>query len=450
MSLLSALCVASLLACTPESRSQAATQEPPRMWAFELNILEGDKPDEYIAYPNDVLPSLQLHAEKLTMSVQSGDDLNRHRGLSLDPTIRLPANFGAMNIRWAGFRFDYDSLPSGMYTLSANAEPGFATRTDGSRETLDVTRARVLTIYVPPRPERMPAPGIGERFIFLTNFGYNEQHSPAVVDERGAPLQLYQVAARPLTFTRTVSISSGESGVRFERSGGNGSTVTFLGFSDPRDVPGLYPLVEDQASKRMNLEYAGRPVWTRGTPTEYCDVYCGFAPPNAEFFVVGVYRTRGYAEDMAIRQAGGRNLVQPTSFRALDPLVVALRDRGGRGPRPRSMPLPDAGPNAYATFSDDWDLERAYSLVSMDQAHPEWPVSVRDAIVLEKPKLGMTRDMITWMLGYPSTYGTIAKMNSLDTWNFDGPPSTDMNFNFTFDFQNDRVVKCFPECTSHI
>jgi hypothetical protein len=73
VTLLSALCAASMLACTPESRSQAATREPPRTWAFEMNIREAEKPDENSAYPNYVLPSLQLQLEKLTASVQSCD-----------------------------------------------------------------------------------------------------------------------------------------------------------------------------------------------------------------------------------------------------------------------------------------------------------------------------------------------------------------------------------------
>jgi hypothetical protein len=448
--LVTALCVASIIACAPESRSQAATQEPPPTWAFELNIRAGDKPDEYIVYPNPLQPPLRLHAEKLTMSAQSDDGRNVRHRLSLDSSVKLPADFGSMNVQWSGFRLDYDSLTPGMYTLSANAEPGFATRTDGSRETLDVTRVNPETIYVPHHPRRLPAPGIGEQFIFLMNFGYNGRPAPRVVDEHGAPLRFDEVAARPLAYAGVASNPSGESGLRFNRLDGQHLIVVFPGFSDPQGVPGLYPLVEDQATERMNDLFGKHAVWTRGTPIEFCDESCDYSPPDTALYVVSVYRARGYAEDMSIRGGGGEYLEQPTSFRALDPLVVALRDLGGRGPHPAAMPLPDEGPNAYATFSDDWDLERAYSPISMEQSHPDWPASARNAVVAVKPKLGMTRDMISWMFGYPSTYGTIAQMNRLDTWTFDGPPSVDINSNYSFYFQKDRVVTCFPECKSRI
>lgn len=424
-------------------------QAPPRTWAFTLNVLEGEKPDEYIVYPNDVLPSLQLHEEKLNAWVESTDGRNLRRRLTRDSTIRLPAAYSSVAIQWAGFRLDYDSLPSGMYTLSATAEPGFATRTDGSLEPLHVADASSMTIYVPPPPDRVPEPGIGERFIFQSHFGYNREQAVRISDEHGVPLPFDQVAARLLTYTGTISSSSGEAGVHFDRSGGKHLGVTFLGFSDPKDVPGLYPVIEDRVSKQMNAEYGEHRVWTRGTPDVFCDACHEYMPPNSALFVVGVYRARGYAEDMAIRQ-DGRNLAQPSSFRALDPRIVALRDRGSFGPHSHMLPLSDSGPNAYATFSDDWDLERNLSLVSMEQSHPDWSTSVRNAIVAVKPKLGMTRDMVAWMLGYPSTYGTIAQLNRLDTWIYDGPPSTDIGFNFSFDFQTDRVTKCFPECTSRL
>jgi hypothetical protein len=450
VTLFSALCAAAMLACTPESRSQAAAQEPPRTWAFELTLRAGDRPDEYVVFLIDPWPTLQLHTEKLSVVVKSNDGRNIVRSVPLDSTVKLPEYLGSMNVRWAGFRLDYDSLPPGMYTLLPSAQPGFATRTDGSLEALNITRAYALTIYVPPHPERMPVAGIGEQFIFLMGFGYNGHPAPTVVDDQGAPLRFEQVAARPLSYEGTASVTTGETGLQFNRLGGKHLTVIFPGFNDPRDVPGLYPLVEDRDSRQMNVDYAGRRIWTRGAPSAYCDVSCEFAPPDTELYVVGVYRTRGYAEDMAIRQSGGGYLEQPSSYRALDPLVVALRDRGGRGPRATAMPLPDEGPNAYATFSDAWDLERAYSLSSMTESHPDWPAATRNAIVAAKPKLGMTRDMIAWMLGYPSTYGTIAQLYKLDTWTFDGPPMTDMNYNFAFEFKNNRVAQCSPECTSRL
>jgi hypothetical protein len=448
-----ALCAVSVFACTPQSGSDAATQSSPSTLAVRFDVVGSDRPDGYVVYPELQPSALQLHPEKLTASIRSTDDKDFRERLAYDSSVSLPTNSAPLNISWAGFHLAYDRLRPGMYVLSGGAAPGYMAESDGSHNAVNVIGGGDLTIYVPQHPDQMPKPATGAQFIFLMSFGSYGRPPPSIVDDRGSTLPFDQVAARPLTFVGVGSKSSSPAGVQFERAGDH-FRILFPGISDPSQVPGLYRLVEDRSTRRMTAKYRDHRVWTYGPEVDWCVTIindgCDITKPDADLFVVGVYRARGYAEDMAIRRGGGGYYKQPSSFRALDPLIVALRDRNARDGNMRSIPLPPQGPNAYATFSDDWDLERSYSLISMERSHPEWPVSVRDAIVKGQQRLGMSRDMIAWMLGYPSTYGTIAQMKKLDTWIYDGPPMTDMNFNYTFFFQNDRVVKCYPECKSRL
>src|ERR1700704_3055245 len=101
VTLLSALCVASMNACTHESRTQAATQGTRGLLALTLDVLGSDKPDGYVVFPELLPNSLQLRTEKLTAYVQSIDGRNFRQSLTRDSTVALPTNQSPLNVPWA-------------------------------------------------------------------------------------------------------------------------------------------------------------------------------------------------------------------------------------------------------------------------------------------------------------------------------------------------------------
>jgi hypothetical protein len=149
------------------------------------------------------------------------------------------------------------------------------------------------------------------------------------------------------------------------------------------------------------------------------------------------------------------NLDLGTSVVALDPLVVrfgrqvlSLLAPGPMPPIPPSIvtrlgytptPSPPAKA-AYAIVSDAWDFERLYSTISMTAAHPSWSPATVAKIRKRKVEKGMTKDMIAWMFGYPSAYGSREQVRALDVWNYEAPTP----FGYTVHFKNGVVVKYDP------
>ncbi|MEN6584215.1 MAG: hypothetical protein ABFD54_17355 [Armatimonadota bacterium] len=85
--------------------------------------------------------------------------------------------------------------------------------------------------------------------------------------------------------------------------------------------------------------------------------------------------------------------------------------------------------------SDRWDFEREYNLSSPFKSHLDWSTKMRKAVLRGEVAKGMTREMVAWVMGWPSIYGTKGEMLSIDDWTYDNIP-----FQGHVYFKNGRVI----------
>lgn len=102
-------------------------------------------------------------------------------------------------------------------------------------------------------------------------------------------------------------------------------------------------------------------------------------------------------------------------------------------------------PTYYAYFASTWDLERAISRVSVEDASVRWPATYRNAVLSPAPEAerfssirkGMTPDMVAWIMGWPPQYGTRDELRRQSRWTYRGPATGDVSVFF----RNGHVFK---------
>ncbi len=123
----------------------------------------------------------------------------------------------------------------------------------------------------------------------------------------------------------------------------------------------------------------------------------------------------------------------PLLLTFLPPRPVPMRDLESGSELPATDAMARC-PTYSLRRSGLWEIERTLSL--RPTPDPAWPAAYLRAISTGKVLTGMTRPMVAAAWGYPPVYGTVAKMNALADWNWDGSPFMQKSVSF----RHDRVV----------
>lgn len=285
-------------------------------------------------------------------------------------------------------------------------------------------------LYEPPPPAAMPDLQRGQQFVSFTQLIPNVHPAP-----RADYLQIFTLA----------TVERDGEGYNLTLHGSVADTTVKTESADVNVVPGFVPSVDDPNVRRLNAQYAGRDVYGLG---DFSPV-CAFTNGNDTNLAVDrtmplrierIVRLYGISAGLSIGPFINRMYGTTATFESVDPLLVIFD-----GPKDGGVlsQAPFAGHDcagSYVEFSDDWDFERVMTLKSPLLEHPEWPAAMRDAIEKGTVLLGMTKEMVTASVGYPSVYGTAEQMRKLDIWEFTAPtPSS-----FTVKFANGKVTKYDP------
>ena len=452
--LLLALSAITITACgsplhgSTTASASTASASPVVLNNLDLSVSAGRGIDTYVVYAHvccvdsATAQGLRFHAEQLAVWLQDTEGHDLHRTLTPDPGMTgqlksARANQYGVGDNSFGFHLDVASLQHGWYQLTVAELPGFITTANGSQVEARDFHIRSLKIYVPEISHNSAAGRWGTLFMLLP-YSTHGQPIPTIRDRNGNAVSIGQVAARPLKFLGLDKAPLGSPVVHFQVASGIEKNEVFFVSNNagPDSIPGFYQLVDDASTNQLRSTYSGRRIWAYGNAVFYSAAgdITGGVSPDSPVDVVTVYRSYGLTESMAL---GTPNIIRPGTFMALNPLIVTLRvpplHQTGSG---LDAPV-DGGPNAYWMLYDAPDFARNYSLRSMESAHPEWSQTIRADIRARKVKLGMTRDMIAWMFGYPTVSGTIAELNRLDRWPYDEPTPEA----FSIEFRHGRVVK---------
>ena len=326
------------------------------------------------------------------------------------------------------------------------------------------------TTYLPPSPLSVPTLAIGQRFLRVTTNEAGEVNPTpdvvtlAVIESRRQP--------RRLTFTAPGKASS------FIESD-----------ADVAHLPGVRPIESDQNLVLARRALSGRDAWTLGAVALSC------VPSPRRTIVLrggtrvrieGVFRIQNLPSFHAIGQQNAWGRDSDSSFWTVDPLMIVVRvppdAQVAGGSEVRLAPTPDpfgtiggvlppgthvgnvgivgpAGPlqrhphsqgnDAQVSLiegcgigtnalSDLWELERTFTTVAPG-SYRSWTSRVRDAIVDSRIILGLPRQAVPYIEGYPSAYGTVSEMNRLNVWSYDSP----VPFSFSVGFGRDGRVTSY-------
>jgi hypothetical protein len=264
--------------------------------------------------------------------------------------------------------------------------------------------------------------------------------------------------------------------------------VLWEGSGDLYDLPGLYPVAEDDTVRGLRARYVGRRVWgyaggvgATAIPAEPYKL-ASFAFFNdarrGAAVVKRIMRLRnGRPFPLTMGSALGYAGMESAAFSTREPLIVVLeRPTGARRPALTYSSFSASGYEAlsnesaqegdasksrksatkramdpeermysrevevfayYAVFADAWDFEREYSLISPEQAGRKWPSKLRRDVREGNVTKGMTSEMVAWVEGFPSEYGTKADFlkRPRKEWRYNNTPP----FDYVVYFKNGRV-----------
>ena len=285
-------------------------------------------------------------------------------------------------------------------------------------------------LYVPPKPDRLPALVPGQQFICIPDSQQSLLYHDAA---SGRLLPRSDLALKVLTLAKVENKSGSKSALRFVLEGSGRNVLLSTSENDVTKLPGLQPLVQDDTLRRLQKKYVGKKTWVYGSVqalslTIQPNTGASFDFDNSQPIViqrlVRVYK----------RQAGGVDVVTSNPLIAvLDvPANAHWRSATFMG-TPNFAAQAEASPHTvclgfWSNHVDDWDFERTFSLVNMYRVHPRWPHQIR---------LGMTPDMVAWIKGWPPVYGTMAQLRKESKWQY----PTEAIFSYWVYFKNGKVVK---------
>jgi len=423
---------------TAQPQTQAIIDQLHIRYPFRALVLPGPQGVQFgIRVDGEPGAQIELHPNRahLTLEDNAGHTVAGGERFRFDSCITSP--YGPypqppLPRSWSGFILDPTRLVAGMYRIAATYDAGFVTRENGQALVMDQRYGyNRLAVYVPPAPDRKPELVQGQQFIALPAFRSGLRAAP-FIDTSGVHIQAGSVLGRIVTLEQINRES-----MQFHVEGIDAS-LYLARAADALSIPGLYPLIDDNSVRQLRVKYLGRQVWAYGGLYVYGANSGG--PTGDALKITGLYRARGYAPELAIGSPGSwaaSALDRVSGFVALDPIVIRFQT-----PAALTMQgwfvqsVPDTAV-LYWVLSDAWDFERSFSLVPISRAHPDWSRATIDAIESRHVEIGMSKDMIAWMFGYPSVYGTIGQVQKLDMWRYDEVAP----FRYTVFFRKGTVVK---------
>lgn len=438
-------------------------EEPPRLEAYMFPAPEpGTFAIHVRLYPN---AGRTFTAPADGVSVKVADERGKPAAMRfqrIPPPERLsvgPSDYRNPDTVDIGLKMDRNGAPPGMYHVLADIRADVRDAATGANVAAPTTTA-AMDVYLPPVPDKEPALAPGRQFLYVPRDAPRKGAASEVFrDGQGREIPRKNLVLRVLTLER-IERAGGHTPVLWFRLEGTLDLVRLAwGGDDPRGLPNLYALLEDDELRRLRALYAGHKVWGLGGLGAECVTKApntggGFGTDGQRPFTVKrLYRIAQAGVTTQLGNQVGAIGGDTTSFFTSNPLLAVLDvPKGvsstgsmwsGRVPddaigSPTSLCL-----GYYNTFAGGWDMKRHYSLLPLDRAHPDWPTAMRRAVRDGELKTGMTPEMVLWTIGWPAVFGTVADLKKLDDWeyNYLAP------FHYWVNFKHGRVTGFGPDGT---
>lgn len=384
-----------------------------------------------------IVPPVRRESIQFSVRNARGQAMNGRVHLleTVPQAARLENPCSPFGIFKAGFSFDPAGLAPGRYWLTVSASEDPLMLPDGERVVPQVLPYE-FKVYIPSQPESSPALRLGQRFLVFPG------SKGRYFDKTGTQIERGQIAFHVATLARI-----DPNRLLFSVSG------TSLRIAMPANVPvtaipGLPPLVEDPAAADLDRRYAGKHVWGRGQTVAECVVDLpgsnigggGAGTSRIPSTIHHVYRV--YESTWLRLGADASDRFDPSGDAGTvideSPLIIWLDIPVLKGTvlpaRPAFGQFPEVGPQTcletYSTFADRWDVERQLSLFAPPASLPK------------DVRVGMTREEVVWIMGYPPIYGDRAALDSLPVWRYRSGLVSSMSVHFG---ANGRVTKFGPD-----
>lgn len=433
---------------TPSPEQQARARLWMRRRAMNVGMLAypAKPPYEFIlkSYaqgfgPDAPAPPIRRGSIRFFFNRIGGGDASSHVHLlgNVPQTDEVPNPCNRMGVFTAGFAIDPRGLSGGMYVLRASADVDPITLPDG--DVIVGARASLADwrIYIPGTAAQTPQVRLGQQFLVLPG------DSTIYRDASGREIPRRDIAMRTAALAHTygdVSDFDVQGTPYIVRANANASVG---------EIDGLLPLVDDGNVRDLNARYDGRSIWGRGGLGSQCVLqdaggsFSGWGPSDKPYRVKRVFRVYHSYYELAIGpQVGAAGGDRQSGFIDESPIVawldvphdVKYTGMMGTGsmsvaPHAGGLDPSDACVAYYMIFADAWDMDRAYSLAPPPSG-------------LGEMRVGLTRQQVTWLLGYPAEFAPVAQLNRLSAWRYDNLQP--FNYWVYFDAQG-RVTKFGPD-----
>jgi hypothetical protein len=95
----------------------------------------------------------------------------------------------------------------------------------------------------------------------------------------------------------------------------------------------------------------------------------------------------------------------------------------------------------YGLFADEWDIRRALTISDPRFVHPEWPASLRAAMLQYQVKIGMTHEMVAFASGFPTSLEPVDRLLVSENWEW---RSRSPDYAYRATFRDDQLVEVAP------
>lgn len=228
--------------------------------------------------------------------------------------------------------------------------------------------------------------------------------------------------------------------------------VSLTGAGDPASIPGLAPILWDDATRNLRLKFLNKPVWVYGgsigavsaIPGEWASVHVGVVQPITVKKILRLYTHHVLLNvGPQIAALGG----ETNSTFYTDCPIYTLLDVGKQGIITAATGSSSddmsnvfnrkADLTGFQVVADDWQFDRLFSLKSGITQHPDWTEDMHKSVVAGKLKKGMTHAMVAWTMGWPGDPGTKKAMLNWAKWRYD----IIKPYNFWVYFEGDKVIR---------
>jgi hypothetical protein len=331
---------------------------------------------------------------------------------------------GFVRLKASGFVLASDSVSHKMISLPIHA-------------TDDIT-------YI-PATITPPAPAPGLRYFYLPDQKVDLRQE----DGSAVPFDKAMLHELRLESIDTHSDGSFEAHFRLENWP---KPVTYNGAGDPLAIPGLAPILWDDAARNLRIKYLNQPVWVYGgsltavstVPGETAAIHIGVVQPIRIKKILRLY-TRHIPLNVGPQIAALGGDTNSTFY--TDCPIYVLLDIGKQGVITAAMGSSSDDMSkvfsrktdltGFQVVADDWQFDRLFSLKSGISQHPDWTDDMHKNVIAGKLKTGMTHAMVAWTMGWPGDPGTKKSMLAWSKWRYD----IIKPYNFWVYFEGDKVVR---------